>query len=175
MIRFTKYDDRGAYHWREYVKGRKYRQHADFIAKWVKEKKVLDVGAGDGLITYLLRANGVEYEDTAVNIAQTMGIDVVKGDAYNLQYSDNSYDAVTMFDVLEHFETPEIALKEAARVAPILYITTPERGMVRDIFHVKEWKRDELPIFMAENGWVLQGEVVVKPETKSMYAKFIKQ
>jgi 2-polyprenyl-3-methyl-5-hydroxy-6-metoxy-1,4-benzoquinol methylase len=175
MIRFTKYDERGAYHWREYVRGRKYREHADYIAKWVREKKILDVGAGDGLITYLIRAQGVEYEETAVAIAKAMGVDVVHGDAYHLDFPDSSFDAVTMFDVLEHFEHPEIALKEAARVAPILYITTPERGMVHDIFHVQEWKRDELPIFMAEHGWILEGEIVVKRETKSMYAKFIKQ
>lgn len=168
-IAFTKYRDKGAYHWREYARGTKYKKHADFVKKWVREKNVLDVGAGDGLITYLLGATGIEYEQVAVDIARTIGVNVIQGDAYALE---GSYDAVTMIDVLEHFGTPEKALSEARKVAPVLYIATPERGMVNDPFHVQEWTREELPVFMAENGWTLDGEVIVTPEHKSMYARF---
>jgi SAM-dependent methyltransferase len=171
-MRFTKYDTKQAYHWREYVRGTKYRRHADKVKRWVKEKNVLDVGAGDGLITYLLRAKGIEYEPTAVKIAQTLGVDVVEGDAYNLPYADNSFEAVTMIDVIEHFEHPLLAVKEAFRVAPVLYIATPERGMVNDPFHYQEWLADELVDFLKD--YKLEGQVEVVPEHKSMYAKFTK-
>lgn len=171
-MRFTKYDTQGAYHWRQYARGTKYKRHVDFIRKWVKEKSILDVGAGDGLITYLLRAEGIEYEDTAVKIAETLGVNVIKGDAYNLPYGDDSFEAVTMIDVIEHFEDAPLALKEASRVAKTLYIATPERGMVNDPFHVQEWLRDELPDYMKLHGWELDGEVTVTPEHKSMYARF---
>lgn len=167
---FDKYKKHKAYHWRQYVRGDKYRTHADFIKQWVREKRILDVGAGDGLITYLLRADGIEYEEEAVKLAQAIGVNVEQGDAYDL--GDRQYDAVTMFDVIEHFDEPEKALAEAHRVAPVLYISTPERGMVNDPYHVQEWKRDELPLFMAENGWELDGEVIVRPELKCMYARF---
>jgi len=172
-MRFTKYQKHKAYHWRQYVRGDKYKHHADFVKTWVKEKNVLDIGAGDGLITYLLRAKGIEYEQEAVDIAQAIGVDVVQGDAYDLPYDDDSFDAVTMIDVLEHFDDPERAIQEAQRVAPVLYIATPERGMVNDPFHVQEWRRDELPLFMQEHGWTLDGDVIVKPEHKCMYARFI--
>jgi SAM-dependent methyltransferase len=129
------------------------------------------VGAGDGLITYLMGATGIEYEKTAVDIARAIGVDVLHGDAYALPFDDNSFDAVTMIDVIEHFDTPELALKEALRVAPILYIATPERGMVNDPFHVQEWTRQELPIFLTANGWKPTGEVEVVPEHKSMYVR----
>jgi 2-polyprenyl-3-methyl-5-hydroxy-6-metoxy-1,4-benzoquinol methylase len=171
-MKFTKYDTKGAYHWRDYVRGRKYRKHADYIRKWVTEKDILDVGAGDGLITYLLRAKGIEYEETAVKIAQAIGVDVVQGNAYDLPYPDSSFSAVTMFDVLEHFEHPEVALVEALRVAPVLYITTPERGMVNDPFHVQEWTATELMRFMQYWGWHLTGDILVNYETKSMYGRF---
>ena len=171
-MRFTKYDTKGAYHWRDYVRGRKYRKHADYIRKWVTEQNILDVGAGDGLITYLLRAQGIEYEEKAVAIAQAIGVDVEQGNAYELPYEDNSFDAVTMCDVLEHFEYPNMALSEAARVAPVLYITTPERGMVNDPFHVQEWTAPELETFMRDNGWYLTGDINVNYETKSMYGRF---
>ena len=171
-MRFSKYETQGAYHWRQYVRGGKYRRHVDRIVKWVSEDRILDVGAGDGLITYLLGATGLDSEPTAIDIAEAIGVKVFDGDAYELPYPDNSFDAITMIDVLEHFDTPEVALKEAHRVAPILYVTTPERGMVNDPFHVQEWLASELPVFMAANGWQLIGEVLTVPEEKNMYAKF---
>jgi 2-polyprenyl-3-methyl-5-hydroxy-6-metoxy-1,4-benzoquinol methylase len=170
-LNFNKYRDQGGYHWRQYVRGTKYRTHANFIKRWVKEKNILDVGAGDGVITYLLRAHGIECEPEAIAIAKAVGVDVVFGDAYNLS---GSYDAVTMCDVLEHFEYPEKALQQVAKVAPVLYITTPERGMVRDPYHVREWTREELPLYMKENGWTLTGELIVNHETKSMYGRFVR-
>lgn len=171
-ISFTKYDKQGAYHWRQYARGSKYKKHVNFITKWVEKGKILDIGAGDGLITYLLGAEGIEYEDKAVEIAQTIGVNVVKGDAYKLPYADDSFDAITMIDVIEHFEDAPQALKEASRIAKTLYIATPEHGMVNDPFHVQEWLRNELPEYMQLHGWDLVGAVTVIPEHKSMYAKF---
>ena len=169
---FKKYEEQKGYHWRQYVRGTKYRKHVDFIKKWVTESKLLDIGAGDGVITYKLRAVGIEKEYEALKIAQAVGADVRYGDAYQLHIADNAFDACLMIDVIEHFEHPEKALAEAWRVAPVLYIATPERGMVRDKYHVKEWTRQELPEFMALNGFALTGDVIVNEETKSMYARF---
>lgn len=174
-INFDKYEKHGAYHYKQYLKGTKYKGHADKIANWITEKKVLDVGAGDGVITTLIGAEGIENNDKAVSLAKELGVNVKKGDAYKLPYENNSFDAVLMADVLEHFGEPERALKEAARVAPVLYITTPEKGMVNDPYHVQEWMRDELPKFMAENGWEIDGHVEVRGRYKSMYARFTRE
>lgn len=174
-IKFTKYEQKQAYHWRDYVRGGKYRKHCDFIRKWVREKNVLDVGAGDGVITYLLRATGIDNEQVAVDIAQTIGVAVSLGDAYNLTFSDNQFQAVTMIDVLEHFSEPEKALAESRRVAPILYIATPERQpdkRVRDRFHVQEWTRDELVDFMTQNHYKLTEPMHFVEEGATMYARF---
>lgn len=174
-MKFTKYQDKKAYHWRDYVRGGKYRTHCDFVKSWVKEKSVLDVGAGDGVITYLLRAKGIDDEHSAVAIAQSIGVDVVLGNAYFLQFTSDSFEAVTMIDVLEHFDKPELAIAEARRVAPILYIATPERQEdkpVRDKFHVQEWTRDELITFMADNDYVVDGEMHFANEGGTMYARF---
>lgn len=174
-MQFTKYEKQGAYHWRDYVRGTKYKKHVDFIKQWVTEKKLLDVGAGDGLITYLLRAEGIDNEPSAIAIADLIGVGVSHGNAYKLDYSDNSFDAVLMIDVLEHFETPEIALREARRVAPILYIATPERQpekAVRDRFHVQEWTRNELVNFMQKNKYYLTGPMHFADEGGTMYGRF---
>lgn len=173
-MRFTKYSKHGAYHWRQYVKGTKYKTHVDRIIAWVQEDSVLDIGAGDGLITYLLSAVGIDNEPAAIKIAKTLQVDVSLGDIYNLPYSEDMFEAVTLIDVIEHLDEPERALLECRRVAPVLYVATPELGMVNDKFHVKEWTRTELPIFMKENGYDLSGEVLVDPKTKSMYGRFVR-
>lgn len=173
-MRFLKYEDKGGYHIRDYIWGRKYRKHADKVAKWVKEKKTLDIGAGDGVITYLTKSHGIDNEAEAVHIAQAVGFNVHFGDAYNLQFADNSFDACIMCDVLEHFEHPEVPLREAWRVAPVLYITTPERqgNKLRDRYHIQEWTRDELVDFMARNRYKLTDPIEYVPEGDTLYAKF---
>ncbi len=177
MLRFTKYRDRGAYHWREYEAGTKYKAHADRVKAWVKEKKVLDVGAGDGLITHLLGAKGIEYEPEGVRLAQEKGVDVIQGDAYALPFEDDSFEAVTMIDVLEHFEDPFKALQEAARVASVLYINTPPKkddGTLTDKFHVQEWSAAGLVKLVESVGYILVDGVAVYPKEKMMYAKFVR-
>ena len=171
-MKFLKYQENGGYHYKQYLDGGKFRKHADRIKNWVKEKNILDVGAGDGTITYMLRAKGIDNEMSALAIAKAIGVDVQFGDAYAIPYPDNSFDAILMADVIEHLEDPLKALTEAARVAPVLYITTPPKGMVKDKYHVREWTPDEFPAYMRKRGWELDGEIEVVPEEKNMYARF---
>lgn len=176
MQPFTKYAEKGAYHWKQYdQKGYKYQIHADRVKDWVKEVKVLDVGAGDGLITFLLGAHGIEYEQLAVDLGKERGANIIQGDAYKLPFEYNSFEAVTMIDVLEHFEFPEKALAEARRVAPVLYINTPPKkddGTLTDKFHVQEWSASGLVQLLENNGYTIDGFVSVYPKEKLMYAKF---
>ena len=174
-MQFNKYSEKGAYHWHEYVRGTKYRRHVDRIKNWVKEKKLLDVGAGDGVITYKLRATGIDNELSAVFIAKALNVNVEYGDAYNLPFPDNSFDAVLMIDVIEHLDSPEIALREAKRVSPVLYVATPERQperRVRDKYHVQEWTREELVEFMKSNGYTLTGDILKVDDGDTMYVRF---
>lgn len=175
-MKFTKYEKFGAYHWKQYETLKKYRDHANRVKDWVKEKNVLDVGAGDGLITHLVGAKGIEYEAEGVRLAQEKGVDVIQGDAYSLPFQDNSFEAVMMIDVLEHLEKPEIALREAKRVAPILYINTPPKrddGALTDKFHIQEWSAQGLVEVVEKEGYKLTGAVMVYPKEKMMYARFI--
>jgi len=176
MNRFTKYEKFGAYHWKQYRTLKKYKDHADRVKEWVKEENVLDIGAGDGLITSLVGAKGIEYEEEGVRLAQEKGVDVIQGDAYELPFEDNSFDAVMMIDVLEHLEDPHKALQEAKRVAPILYVNTPPKkddGTLTDKFHVQEWSPAGLTAIVESEGYLLDNAVIVYPKEKMMYAKFI--
>ena len=175
MSKFTKYEKYGAYHWKQYADGTKYKAHADRVVEWVTDDKILDVGAGDGLITHLLGAQGIEYEAEGVRLAQEKGVDVIQGDAYQIPFEDDSFDAVTMIDVLEHFDDPAKALREAKRVAPVLYVNTPPKkddGTLTDRLHVQEWSPLGLVRVVELEGYLLDGPVIVYPKEKMMYAKF---
>ena len=169
-MKFTKYEKRGDYHWRQYEQGHGYKVHADKVKNWVKEKKILDVGAGDGLITYLLGAKGIDNEPTGVMLAQKRGANVVLGDAYSLP--NEEFEAVTMIDVLEHLEFPDKALREARRTAEYLYIVTPVKGRRKGRFHYQEWMPQELKELVEKNSFMLQEMEIVEPPANTIYAKF---
>jgi len=175
-MKFTKYHKLGAYHWKQYNdKNTKYSRYADRVKEWIKEKNVLDIGAGDGRITSLLGIKGVENEPEAVRLAQEKGADVILGDAYRLPYKDEEFDSVFMGDVLEHFEFPRQALKEARRVLKqYLYLVTPEKGTNNDKFHYQEWTPKELKELVESEGFSLEGEILAVPREKRIYGKFKK-
>ena len=171
-MEFTKYLKHGAYHWKQYESLTKYKKHADKCKKWVKEKKILDVGAGDGLITHLMGADGIDSEPEAVRLAKEKGANVKLGSAYKLE---GEYNAVTMFDVIEHLERPQEALQEALRVAPVLYISTPPKrddGVIKDKFHYFELTPQGLVELVESAGYILDGNVEVNLKDKLMYGRF---
>lgn len=87
---------------------------------------ILDVGAGEGMMTAQLASRvpgreivAIEYEaeGCAEFRSRYPDLRVVKGSAYNLPYPDDSFDLLTCFEVLEHLDDPEQALREMRRVA----------------------------------------------------------
>ena len=158
-MKFTKYEKYGAYHWRQYEQGTKYKRHADKVKNWVEEQGVLDIGAGDGLITSLVGAVGVDNEPKAVELAQEKGVDVTLCDGYDLKFTDEQFNSAMMIDVLEHFEHPVKALQEARRVIKNnLYIVTPPKrddGKLTCEFHYQEWTPEELIDLVENEGFEL--------------------
>jgi ubiquinone/menaquinone biosynthesis C-methylase UbiE len=180
---FPKYSQKGAYHWRDYERGTKYRRHADRVVQWIEESFILDIGAGDGKITSLLcaagkKAYGIDNEIEAVRLAGEKGVCVSLMDAYKIPYPDGLFEAALMADVLEHFERPLEALREARRVTSgSLYISTPPKradGKLTDKYHYVEWTPEELKALVEGVGFELVGEILVIAEEKTMYARFKK-
>jgi ubiquinone/menaquinone biosynthesis C-methylase UbiE len=176
-MNFNKYQRWGTYHWKWYGYGaarlQSYVDHVDRVKRWIKEKKVLDVGAGDGLITHVLGAEGIDNDQTAVLLARKKGANVILGDAYQLPYKDNEFEAVFLGDTLEHLDNPERALQEARRVlSKHLYIAIPQKAKTKDIWQYHDWTPVELKTMVEKQDFQLVGEVVLA--NHKLYAKFKK-
>lgn len=160
MKSFDKYERLGDYHWKEYARRESvYRSYVDGLRTWVAVTgRVLDIGAGDGLITHVLDAEGIELDPTAVQLACAHEVDVIEGDAAALPYDAGSFDVVFMGDVIEHLEDPVPSIKEARRVlrdGSYFYVTTPPRGPSLRPYHFREYTPAELVDEVARHGFVL--------------------
>ncbi|MBV6393786.1 MAG: Ubiquinone biosynthesis O-methyltransferase [Anaerolineales bacterium] len=104
--------------------------------------KALDIGCGGGLFLAALKregahVTGIELSDTRAHYAKSKhGIEVVKRpveDEYWETFA-NSFDIVTLWDVIEHVNFPQATLKAAAKTLKpggVLLIDTP----CRDAFY----------------------------------------
>ncbi len=106
------------------------------------EGNCLELGCGEGLClrTVLKHSNsalkgyGIDMDAERINKARQLndGIDYKIGDiTQNLPYSDGTFDAVLILDVLEHVGNPQGALAEAKRVLKpngILFMVVPCEG-----------------------------------------------
>lgn len=165
VVPFDKYDHCGAYHWDECARwtGR-YNPPLDarfrLVAKQVEAgTTVLDVGCGDGFLLGLLtgagrRLVGVEMETAALawareKLAGEDGWSVLRGSAYALPVPSDTFDVVTMTDVIEHLPAPAASLAEIARVlkpSGRLVLTTPKFRPDRkwDERHEREYRPEEM-------------------------------
>lgn len=137
---------------------------------------LLDAGCGEGFVAdAFLKAmpeakiTGFDVLEESVKLAQLRNPRAVfsRGDIYNISHGDKSFDLVYCFEVLEHLEEPDRALKEMARVArravvmsvphePFFCLANAARGKNLDMHprgsdpeHVNFWSRDAFGQFVA--------------------------
>lgn len=80
---------------------------------------VLDLGCGDGAVAVALmeRRPDLKVEGVDVMLRPTTHIPVTEYDGETLPFADDSFDYVSIVDVLHHTDDPVVVLKEASRVA----------------------------------------------------------
>jgi ubiquinone/menaquinone biosynthesis C-methylase UbiE len=117
--------------------GAKYKvEHIVTVCQGYTFNKVLEVGAGDGVILKLLADKGFAPELHAVELSAS-GVERIKErnipsiksvqefDGYHLPFEDDSMDLIILTHVLEHVEHERLLLRELKRVAKMVLIEVP--------------------------------------------------
>jgi len=118
------------------------RPHADRVIDGletlVAPGSLLDVGCGEGDLLESAerrgwRIMGIEVSAAAAEAARQRGLDVFTGTLRQAQLAPDTFDAVSLLDVVEHFENPVAELAEAHRIlrpGGILVVETPNWNSV---------------------------------------------
>lgn len=111
------------------------------IEKYARAGRLLDVGCAIGIFLSLARdrgweVQGVDISEYAVaHCREKLGHHAVAGNLKAARFPDQSFDVVTLWDVIEHFTNPDEQLKEVHRVLRndgIILMDTPnENGLLR--------------------------------------------
>jgi SAM-dependent methyltransferase len=108
---------------------RRYRQEARRLANIARHLEMppadihlLDVGCSSGAFLRIakaegfIHAEGVEPAPQAAQSAVDAGLKVTCGLLHEAKFPDAAFDAVTLFEVIEHLKEPAVLLKECHRI-----------------------------------------------------------
>ena len=111
-------------------------------------REVLDVGCGLGQFIEVAnrcgwKAEGLELSRGAVDFARRQGLAVRDLDFLSGEIEPNSFDLVTLFEVIEHVPSPAKFLKRAGEVVRpggLVYLTTPNFASLDRLISGKHFK-----------------------------------
>lgn len=128
-----------------------YARFLDWLTRSMRlpGRRLLDVGCGTGGFLAVARDEGWQGRGLEIGRAsaryasETLGLDVSQGTLYQLDGSTQSYDAVSMIEVIEHLEQPVAALaivRKLLRPDGMLLVTTPNfDSLYRRLFGSRWW------------------------------------
>jgi len=107
-------------------------------------KKVLDIGCGDGTLMEYLKFNqkndvrGLEPNKKLVQKCIAKGLPVIEGNAEKelFQFPDKSFDYVVLSQTLQAFLSPENVLKELLRIGKNTIVSIPNFGYWKVRLHL---------------------------------------
>ena len=128
--------------------------------------RAIDIGAAGGGNTMVLqqagwRATALEYSADGAEVAHERGLPVLRSDATSLPLAGDSVDLVVAFDILEHLEDDDAAVREVHRVLRptgtylIAVPADPRLWSAHDeaVDHVRRYTRTELLALLDRGGF----------------------
>ena len=96
-------------------------QIAKILSKDNSDIRILDVGCSNGSFVFIanslgLQAEGVDPSEKAVNDGIKRGLKLHLGVLNDVAFDSNSFDAITLHEVIEHVSEPIALLTECARI-----------------------------------------------------------
>ena len=118
------------------------RDSVDAIVRLAGRKlgNLVDVGAGDGVVTKEIHDRGIADRITALEISssgiqkvESLGIAsaVTRFDGYSIPYADMEFDTAVCSHVVEHVEHERLFLREVARIGKRCIFVAPLEGGLR--------------------------------------------
>jgi len=125
-----------------------FSHHLKLVERFSKESRILDVGCSTGFFLEIAESNnwdayGVEVSEYASHYArEELGLNVFTGTVKEASFSDEFFDVVTMWDVLEHLADPASDLVEINRILKrggLVFVTTPNISSLAARLTGKKW------------------------------------
>lgn len=113
----------------------------------ISKKTLLDVGSGMGLFLWKAKKQGfipkgLELSKFAVDFSNTRGLNVENKSIFESAIKDESVDAISMKEVIEHLPDPKAALKKlysALKPNGVLFITTGNYNCIERKLKGADW------------------------------------
>lgn len=118
------------------------------VERYARKGRILDVGCAEGTLLELARKRGWEVHGVEPNkhlvvwARKHYGLKVVQGSIEQRSLKRNSYDVITLLDVIEHVAEPEKFLRRCSELlAPggLIFISTPDFGSVWSRVMRRKW------------------------------------
>lgn len=115
--------------------------------EFVPGGRVLDIGCGNGYWLGVYKRLGWQTHGTEVgvdcaNLAKKQGHNIFIGELTNARYPEKHFDAVTLWDALEHIHNPAEIISEISRISKndsTVYIYVPNYNSVYARYFRDKW------------------------------------
>lgn len=167
-----------------------FNKYLDLLKKFGKSGgNLFDIGAATGFFIKIAQkrgfnVSGVEFSDHAAGMGRRDGLDIKTGDMMSLSLPGDSFDVVTMLDVLEHMTEPFEELLEVKRILKkggLVVVNSPNGQSILSKILKTKWhlvlppehlfyfSPKNLALFMEKNGFKM---IYNKPIHKSFTLKY---
>lgn len=134
----------------------RFKEQLKRLERYKKNGKVLDIGCGAGYFLEVAKSNGwepwgIEPSKFAAEEAKKKMENIFNGSIDEAEYSDNFFDLITMWQVLEHLNDPFIILKRLYRMLKkdrLLVVEVPDFNCLESKRLKERWSQIHPPLHL---------------------------